>query len=334
MRIRNQSVAESAAIVVAMAWFLCMGHAISAQERVGTLRGVVRDISGRPIRGAEVIASGNSVTRTAMTNDQGQFRIENLQPGKYEVHPDKAGFKKQPDVTVTINAGSEQVQSFELTDSPPAKQARFWFGVSEYSMEGFNQLLSAERNNSILRGFSAGAEVSVFATPVPVLKGNLQLPIGVEYLAANSTTTHLGAGGSATVIWDLPAVGLFVAPVISVGSAERLYFHPGLGYYVLGHWKKAGLSVTDRSGQLNAKSSGPSMFAAIGWNQRIGDFGPVFVEGGYRYLKFTSVDTTAAGDFPSVLGGAALRGGALASPLDYSFYFVRFGFAVRLGAGV
>ncbi|HET9194492.1 MAG TPA: carboxypeptidase-like regulatory domain-containing protein [Vicinamibacterales bacterium] len=290
--------------------------------QAGTLRGTVRDPSLRPIAGVEVSVEG-SVTCRAITDNQGVYRIERIPPGRYDVVVDRRGFKTPSTPSVDVKANSDQVRNFDLEDRPPAKEARFWGGLNTHAMDEFNQLLAVDRNEPIEWGFSAGAEVSVAATNVR-FAGALHLPIGIEYLAASSTTTHSSAAGSATVIWDLPVVGLFVAPTLSVGSAERFYIHPAVGYYFLGLFQEAGLSVTDRSGRLAAKDAAPGVFAAIGLNQRMGDRAGLFVESGYRYLKFTSVELTPRGDFPPVLGGT------LAAPLDYSGFVFRLGFSLRL----
>jgi hypothetical protein len=338
---------HTAVIIVmsAVSWF-ALAQGTWAQETTGTLRGTVRDSSFKPLAGAVVTATAKAegtatakaegtatgnLSGIAETKADGTYEIKNLRPGTYTVTVVRVGFKKGEDTSVVVTAKGEQVRLFDLEDKPPARQVRFWGGVNFYAMDDFNRLLATDRNRPVGSGFTAGAEVSLIATKVPKLGGTLHLPVGVEYLAADSVTTHVNAGGSATVIWDVPVVGLFVAPTLSLGKAERFYLHPGVGYYLLGQWQKAGLSVTDRSGRLAAKNSGPGAFAAVGLKQQVGNTAGVFVEGGYRYLKLTSIDVTPVGDFPEVLGGAAVRGGTLASPLDYSSFFLRFGFSLRLG---
>lgn len=59
----------------------------SAQESVGTLRGTVRDASGKAIVGAQVTVSAPTllVPRNVRVNKEGEYRFSMLPPGNYEV---------------------------------------------------------------------------------------------------------------------------------------------------------------------------------------------------------------------------------------------------------
>ena len=214
--------------------------------------------------------------------------------------------------------------------SPPS-EIRVWAGPSGYSMDMFNELLKIERNNSIRSGFSVGVEFSVVEMRFPAswVSATFRLPLGVEYLSANSTTRHADGSQSATVIWTLPVVSFTVAPLFSFGEREMYYFHPGIGFHILNRWPSAKLSVTDRSGHLAARSCAPGATVAVGAHHIFANGKGLFAEIGYRFLRFSSVEVSPVDNFPDSVAGAPVRAGALASALDYRGPFVRLGFALR-----
>ena len=74
-----------------------------AQGQTGVLTGTVTDGDG-VVPGATVTAidSATSVTRTAVSNDQGMFRLLSLPPGRYTVRVEIEGFRQItiPDVAL------------------------------------------------------------------------------------------------------------------------------------------------------------------------------------------------------------------------------------------
>ena len=92
-----------------------------AQNPNGTLRGEVQDSSAARVAGARVVVQsvGSSITREAMANERGEFRIEGLLPGLYRVTILAKGFSQATagdvdiavslvrDVTVTLEPESE-----------------------------------------------------------------------------------------------------------------------------------------------------------------------------------------------------------------------------------
>jgi len=78
-----------------------------AQLAVGTLQGEVLDASGAHVLQAKVTVSNAqiSVTRSVQTNNRGEFRIEDLTPGKYQVVVKAAGFEDaSADAVVVVSS--------------------------------------------------------------------------------------------------------------------------------------------------------------------------------------------------------------------------------------
>ena len=67
-----------------------------AQERFGGLAGTVMDSSSAPVPGATVtiINKQNGASRVTVTNGEGQYRVPDLEPGRYDVNIELSGFQK------------------------------------------------------------------------------------------------------------------------------------------------------------------------------------------------------------------------------------------------
>ncbi len=66
-----------------------------AQETTGTIIGTVKDETGGVLPGVEVTSrnTGTGLTRTAISDDEGRYRIPQLAPGSYELRVELAGFR-------------------------------------------------------------------------------------------------------------------------------------------------------------------------------------------------------------------------------------------------
>src|SRR5262245_6746660 len=79
----------------------------SAEAQNATLTGTVMDATGAPVSGAAVSAKSpeTGTSRSVSSNENGAYRILELQPGHYEVTIEKAGFKvlHYGDVVLTVS---------------------------------------------------------------------------------------------------------------------------------------------------------------------------------------------------------------------------------------
>jgi len=93
-------------LVLSVAAILCVAPATAQELTSGTLAGRVVDPAGQPVAGATVIATCEIGTRTAETDEVGQFLIPFLRPSSYTVRIEAAGgFNSlvQNDVIVSLN---------------------------------------------------------------------------------------------------------------------------------------------------------------------------------------------------------------------------------------
>lgn len=80
-----------------------------AQERKGAISGHVTDSSGGVLKGAQITLESKGIT--AVSDAQGQFFINNLDPGTYTLTVTYVGFEK---FTQTVNVVSGQVAAVEV----------------------------------------------------------------------------------------------------------------------------------------------------------------------------------------------------------------------------
>jgi len=93
--------------------FLC--GALSAQSPEGAVAGTVSDASGARVAGAKITATARdfSLTRGAQANGEGEFRLEALPPGKYEVRIEAPNFAPVI-VRVAVTVGSTPTVNVKL----------------------------------------------------------------------------------------------------------------------------------------------------------------------------------------------------------------------------
>ncbi len=132
--VRMPSFKKSILVSLALA---ALAIAVHAQNPRGSLRGTVEDVTGARIPGAHIVveSAGSSLRREAVSEDRGEFRLDDLLPGAYHITASAAGFvtanadvsvavSSVRDVTVTLKAAapgetvSVQGQSSSITTQP------------------------------------------------------------------------------------------------------------------------------------------------------------------------------------------------------------------------
>ena len=78
-------------------------------QTTGTIVGVARDSTGAVVPGVtvEVVSTERGISRAAVTDDQGYYRVVNLAPGAYEVRGTLPGFRTAVRSGVQLTIGQE-----------------------------------------------------------------------------------------------------------------------------------------------------------------------------------------------------------------------------------
>ena len=83
---------------------------LQAQNPRGSLRGTVQDATGARVSSAKIVVRpiGTSMQREASTEDRGEFRLDDVQPGAYRITVTAVGFAPaQADVSIAVSSVRE-----------------------------------------------------------------------------------------------------------------------------------------------------------------------------------------------------------------------------------
>src|SRR5690349_15604293 len=97
-------------------WLFAFVFTAFAQETTGGVRGTVKDPQGAVVSGATVTVAGPALIgkRTATTDSGGNFKIDQLPPGVYEISVVAQGFGTQTQQGLKIQTGALPTLNFDL----------------------------------------------------------------------------------------------------------------------------------------------------------------------------------------------------------------------------
>lgn len=104
-------------ILIFLVFSLCTFTSfINAQEPFGSLQGTVRDQQGAVVQNATVNVRNlaTNASKTAITNENGQYRVLQLQPGFYEVKATASTFKQSVLESVQVQVGQSASADINL----------------------------------------------------------------------------------------------------------------------------------------------------------------------------------------------------------------------------
>lgn len=104
---------RSGGLPVLLCFLLSLGalfgtaNILQAQERFGSITGVLKDASGAVLPGATVVVTNKETGRsvTLVTDGSGTYRVGDLDPGRYSVRIEKAGFTRNEEPEVVLLLG-------------------------------------------------------------------------------------------------------------------------------------------------------------------------------------------------------------------------------------
>jgi hypothetical protein len=108
--------------------FLCFSLLpLHAQNSRGSLRGVVQDATGARIPSAKIVvqAAGFSLRREAQSEERGDFRVDDLLPGRYHLTVSAAGFAQaEADVSVAVTEVRDVTVTLKLVTASETVNVR------------------------------------------------------------------------------------------------------------------------------------------------------------------------------------------------------------------
>src|ERR1051325_10997592 len=109
-------------VLLLLAALFCPALSAAAQTSRGTISGVVTDPNGAVIAGAEVTITNaeTTVSRSTVSNGEGIYRLEAVDPGNYSVKITAGGFGTVVKNDVAVNANQTSTVDTQLA---PGTQA-------------------------------------------------------------------------------------------------------------------------------------------------------------------------------------------------------------------
>jgi len=183
----------------AFVFALCMALAAASAfaqdvQTRGSISGSVTDKNGAAVPGATVKITGAETAKTVTTDDQGNYRVDNLLPGNYTVRVEMTGFKAAEVSNVTVFVGKSAATSVTLEAGNISEVVTVTGGAE---IDQAKTAVSSNLNDQLFKN-------------IPVQRGVASL-----FYLAPGTTDSLGGGAS--------------NPSISGGSAlDNLYVADGV----------------------------------------------------------------------------------------------------------
>src|ERR1700683_5294882 len=185
---------------------LLLTAALHAQNPRGSLRGTVQDATGARIASAKIVAqlSGSSIQREALSEDRGEFRLDDLQPGNYRITISAAGFAPaQAEVSIAVAT----VRDITVTMKPAATSAT-------HNVQGSCSSITTETidTSSAVRGGVVGSQdLETLPLPARSFANIAYLVPGPEPVEPSDPTTAritaVSTGGSSGLNNELSVDG-------------------------------------------------------------------------------------------------------------------------------
>src|SRR5271163_1154581 len=176
------------------------------QNPNGALRGEVQDASGARVAGARIAvqSAGSSITREAVANDRGEFRIEGLLPGSYHVSVTAKGFAE---ATADVNIAVSVVRDIAVL-------LKLATGHETVNVEANSSSITTETvdTSSAVRGGVVGShDLETFPLPARSFANIAYLVPGTEPVEPSDPTkariTAVSTGGSSGLNNELSVDG-------------------------------------------------------------------------------------------------------------------------------
>ena len=192
--------------VVALLILASVPSFLRAQNPNGALRGEVQDASAARVAVARVVvqSTGSSITREAMANDRGEFRIEGLLPGSYRVTVTAKGFA---DATADVDVAVSVVRDIAVTLKPES-------GLETLNVQGTSSSIttqSIDTASAVHQGVVGARDLETLPLPARSFANIAYLVPGTEPVEPSDPTkariTAVSTGGSSGLNNELSVDG-------------------------------------------------------------------------------------------------------------------------------
>jgi hypothetical protein len=179
---------------------------VQAQNPRGSLRGAVQDASGARIPSAKIVvqAADSSLRREAVSEDRGEFRLDDLLPGPYRITVSAPGFA-QAQADVSISIGSVREVTVTLKPAGPGET------VTVQSLSSSITTQPIDLVSVVHQGIVSSQDLQTFPLAARSFANIAYLAPGTEPVEPSDPTkariTAVSTGGSSGLNNDLSVDG-------------------------------------------------------------------------------------------------------------------------------
>jgi hypothetical protein len=185
-----------------------------AQSTLGNIRGTVEDNSGALIPGATVTVRSldQNLTRQTISNDSGEFLVENLQPGHYSVTVERDGFARA--VVAGAELSARQDLRIPVTLQVASQATEVMVSALNNDIDTEDATLADSKDNQMI-------------TELPLNdRASSTSPLGSLTLSANvqqDSSGNIALGGATSSMVNFSVDGISTTNVRQNGALQDAY---------------------------------------------------------------------------------------------------------------
>lgn len=189
---------------------LCLGLTLSqtllAQNPQGTVRGTVQDITGARIESAKIVVRSlaTSIERVASSEERGEFRIDDLLPGNYQMSVDAPGFAQ---ANAEVKVAVSSIREVDVTLKPARAGERVTVDGAQSSITAQAIDLASASRGAVV----GGSDLQSLPLPARSFANIAYLVPGTEPVEPSDPTkariTAVSTGGSSGLNNELSVDG-------------------------------------------------------------------------------------------------------------------------------
>jgi hypothetical protein len=147
------------ALMTVITFCLLLSTSVYAQLTRGAIAGTVRDQNGAIVAGAEVKVTNiqTTVTRDAVTDEDGFYRVGALDPGTYSVVIQKSGFSRAENKAIVVTTSQETTFDAELKPGNVTESVDITAETEAVTLNKTNATISATFNERQVEELPLGA---------------------------------------------------------------------------------------------------------------------------------------------------------------------------------
>lgn len=211
---RSGNKGKAIAALVLLILLMCGVLAARAQSTFGSIRGTVADGTGAVIPGAMVTVHSlaQNVTRQGVSNDAGEFLLENLQPGSYSITVERDGFSRVVIANAQLEARQDLRVPVTLAIASTVTEVTVEAGGSQIDTE--DATLGDSKDNQMI-------------TELPLNdRATTTSPLGSLALSANvqaDSAGNIALGGASAAMVNFSVDGISTSNVRQNGALQDAY---------------------------------------------------------------------------------------------------------------